>query len=134
MLRTSLPGAVTGCKRHSRRGAALIMALVVLAVVSLLMAEQVRRVLADRRHERLELLRVQTEAAADAALRTAVERLQADATWNGAVWDIPREVIPSGAVIQVEVKVQDGFVRAEAAAELEDSVVCRVTRTGRPKP
>ena len=134
MLRTSLPEAVTGCKRHSRRGAALIMALVVLAVVSLLMAEQVRRVLADRRHERLELLRVQTEAAADAALRTAVERLQADATWNGAVWDIPREVIPSGAVIQVEVKVQDGVVRAEAAAELEDSVVCRVTRTGRPKP
>lgn len=134
MLRTSLPEAVTGCKRHSRRGAALIMALVVLAVVSLLMAEQVRRVLADRRHERLELLRVQTEAAADAALRTAVERMQADATWNGAVWDIPREVIPSGAVIQVEVKVQDGVVRAEAAAELEDSVVCRVTRTGRPKP
>lgn len=134
-MNRAIPKAANAHRETQQRsGAALIMALVVLAIVSLLTIEQVRRSMADRRQERVELLRVQTGAAADAAVRTALQLLRADAGWNGAVWDIPAAAIPGGAAIQVEVKVQDGIVSATAAARLEDSVVCRVTRTEKPKP
>lgn len=113
-----------------RRGAALVMAIVVLLVISLLTAEQVRRAVADRRQERIELLRVQAEAAADAAFRAARSRLRTQADWAGAVWSLPAGTLPWAAGIQVEVRVENGAITATVTAMVDESVVCRAIRRG----
>lgn len=113
-----------------RRGVVLVMALVILLVISLLCAEQVRRALADRRQEQLELLRVQTDAAADTALKMARERLRADAGWSAAKWTIPPNALASGTTIEVDVQVLNGTINATARASVEHKLMCSTTRTG----
>lgn len=120
---------VTGIPQ-CRRGVVLVMALVVLLVISLLCAEQVRRAVADRRQEQLELLRMQTDAAADAALRMAGERLKADAAWTGAEWTVPAGVLAAETVIQVEVQVLNGSITATARARVDNNLTCSAVRTG----
>lgn len=120
---------VTGIPQ-CRRGVVLVMALVVLLVISLLCAEQVRRAVADRRQEQLELLRMQTDAAADAALRMAGERLGADAGWTGAEWTVPAGVLAAETVIQVEVQVLNGSITATARARVDNNLTCSAVRTG----
>lgn len=120
---------VTGIPQ-CRRGVVLVMALVVLLVISLLCAEQVRRAVADRRQEQLELLRMQTDAAADAALRMAGERLKADAGWTGAEWTVPAGVLAAETVIQVEVQVLNGSITATARARVDNNLTCSAVRTG----
>jgi Tfp pilus assembly protein PilX len=115
---------------RDRRGIVLVMALVVLLVISSLCAEQVRRALSDRRQEQRELLRVQTDAAADAALRLAKQRLVADAGWAGAEWTVPAGVLSAGTVITVSVQVQNGIITANARASVENNLMCSATRTG----
>ncbi|MFM7057454.1 MAG: hypothetical protein ACKO2P_11095 [Planctomycetota bacterium] len=119
-----------GCRCQNRRGVVLVMALVVLLVISLLCAEQVRRALADRRQERVELLRVQTDAVADAALRMALERRKAEAGWSGAEWTVPAGVAGAGTEIHVDVQVLNGVMTATARARVEDQLICSTTRTG----
>lgn len=120
---------VTGIPQ-CRRGVVLVMALVVLLVISLLCAEQVRRAVADRRQEQLELLRMQTDVAADAALRMAGERLKADAGWTGAEWTVPAGVLAAETVIQVEVQVLNGSITATARARVDNNLTCSAVRTG----
>lgn len=120
---------VTGIPQ-CRRGVVLVMALVVLLVISLLCAEQVRRAVADRRQEQLELLRTQTDAAADAALRMAGERLRAEAGWTGAEWTVPAGVLAAETVIQVEVQVLNGSITATARARVDNNLTCSAVRTG----
>ena len=120
---------VTGIPQ-CRRGVVLVMALVVLLVISLLCAEQVRRAVADRRQEQLELLRMQTDAVADAALRMAGEHLKADAGWTGAEWTVPAGVLAAETVIQVEVQVLNGSITATARARVDNNLTCSAVRTG----
>jgi Tfp pilus assembly protein PilX len=115
---------------RDRRGFVLVMALVVLLVISSLCAEQVRRALSDRRQEQRELLRVQTDAAADAALRLAEQRLAADAGWAGAEWTVPAGMLSAETVITVSVQVQNGIITANARASVENNLMCSATRTG----
>ncbi len=133
-MRVVVPGTcAVGLMRQNRRGVVLVMALVVLLVISLLCAEQVRRALADRRQERVELLRMQTDAVADAALRMAIERQQADGSWSGAEWTVPAEVSGAATEIKVEVQLMNGRITATARARVENNLMCSATRTGEPQ-
>lgn len=120
----------TGGNIRHRRGVVLVMALVVLLVISALCAEQVRRALSDRRQEQRELLRVQTDAVADAALRMAGQRLAADVGWAGAEWTVSAGMLSAETVITVSVQVQNGIITANARASVENNLMCSATRTG----
>ncbi len=70
----------------TRRGAAMMMALVVLLVVGLISGLSLRAILQSHRQTRAEQQRVQAEILADAALSRAISMLQKDPAWKGENW------------------------------------------------
>ena len=72
-----------------RRGAALVLAMVVLLVVSLVSAALVQSQLSAHRQSRRYADELQAHWLAEAGLARAAARLRADATYAGETWPAP---------------------------------------------
>ena len=72
-----------------RRGAASIVVIAVLVILAGIMAQQVRRVLMERRQMRNEVAYLQTEKLADAGLLLAQKSKSKDPAWLGLTWTLP---------------------------------------------
>jgi type II secretory pathway component PulK len=81
-----LPVACPPSPVSSRRGAALVMAMVALLVVSLVAAALVQSLLAAHRQSHRYADQLQAQWLAEAGLARAVAKLNADAAYPGEVW------------------------------------------------
>src|SRR4029453_16923976 len=79
------------------RGAALVMAMVALLVVTLMAAALVQALVAGHRQARRYGDQLQAQWLAEAGLARAVAILQSDATYQGEIWQAPFTMNASGA-------------------------------------
>ena len=73
-------------RQQARRGAALVMSLVVLAIAGIYISEQSRIVLMRRNQAENQGLVLQTQLMAEAGFQRAMERRRIDPTYIGETW------------------------------------------------
>ncbi len=117
-----------------RRGAASIVAIAVLVVLSGIMAQQVRRVVMERRQMRNEVTFLQAEKLADAGLLLAQKSKSKDPAWIGLIWNLPAGAIhqTNSAEVVITVQVDSCTVVARYPANAE--IPFQVTRTRKLAP
>lgn len=131
---SGLPWTGVRSGEDSRRGSVVILALVSLLLVSALMAQQVQRVLADRRNEQTQLFRLQTEKLADSAFRYAAARLRDDPQWVGDSWNLPAGTIHQTNSAAIQITVDQTTLIVTARYPVESAQTCQITRTGSITP
>ncbi len=119
---------------QSRRGAVTIVALVVLMILAGLVAQQVSRALSDRRHSRQQVLHLQTEKLAEAAIELATTSYAADPAWTGFTWNVPAGVIHQTNSAEVTIRVQEGTCTVVSRYPANTKIPFRVTRTRKLTP
>jgi len=117
----------------SRRGAALVMAMVALLVVSLVAAGLVRSLLAAHRQSHRYAHELQAQWLAEAGLARAAAKLHADAAYQGETWQA--ELAESGQVtITIEPATKKISVEAIYPIEEHRRVLARRESTLNPEP
>ncbi|MEZ6058775.1 MAG: hypothetical protein R3C19_00265 [Planctomycetaceae bacterium] len=120
-------GLVPNPAAPRRRGAITAMVLVLLLLTSLLVAQYVRRAVADRRQMKQELQYVQTQQLAGAGVRRATAAmLRGD--YNGETWTIPAGVIHQTNTATVLIRVDDSFATVVARYPSNEDLPVQVTR------
>ncbi len=124
-LRPTPQGVALGCHiaplrgcGTGRRGAIAVVALVCVAVASVVMIIAVRRALGEWKMVRLEAQQVQCRWLAESALDRAAARLASDAKYAGEVWKIPARSLSGKEDVGKEDKAKDG---GGAAVKIEVS-------------
>lgn len=117
-----------------RRGAVTIVALVVLMILAGLIAQHVNRALGDRRHSRQQVLHLQTEKLAEAAMTLAVQSYSADPAWTGFTWKVPAGSIHQTNSAEVTIGVQDGTCTVISRYPANTDIPYQVTRTRKLTP
>ncbi len=112
----------------SRKGVISAMALAVLVVVSLLVAQYIRRTVEDRRYSRSEIERAQTEYLAEAGLQIARSSLKKDQSWSGTQWELPKGTISKTKFGRVTISVTDGICTVIAVFPADTPTPVQVTR------
>jgi type II secretory pathway component PulK len=117
-----------------RRGAALLIILVVFAVTMALAGVWTRRTLTAHRGQRLAAERLQVRWLAEAGVRRAAAQLSADGAYDGEEWTIPGGDLKlagsAGVLIRVELVDSDGRFRLTARARYpQDDVRVQFTKT-----
>ena len=112
-----------------RRGAASIVAIAVLVILAGIMAQQVRRVLMERRQMRNEVAYLQTEKLAEAGLLLAQKSKSKDPAWLGLTWNLPPGAIHQTNSAEVVIKVQDDSYTVVARYPANAEIPFQVTRT-----
>lgn len=105
---------------RSRRGTALVAALIALTIVGILGGVLVRRGLDSNRRAALSAREAQTEALWQSGLDRARARLAADPQYNGETWAIPAAALggrSSGKITIRVAAVADGPAHATIQAE-----------------
>jgi hypothetical protein len=118
----------------NRRGVAIVVGLVCLAMASVLMAVILRIVVIQRGAARDEVRRVQAALLVDSALERAGRRLAADPDYSGETWKITPDVLGGrhGAVVRIEVDAsgEDSRQRlVRVVADYPDDPVDRVRKS-----
>lgn len=124
----------TACTHCSRRGAASIVALAVLAIFAGVMAQQTRRVLMERRQIRNEVAYLQTEKLADAGMLLARKSKADDAAWMGLTWNLPAGAIHQTNSAVVVITVQEDSCTVVARYPSNTEIPFQVTRTRKLTP
>jgi type II secretory pathway component PulK len=104
----------------SRRGAALVVALVCLLIVMALLGTMLVGALRSGRQLRVERDRRQCELLLQAGLDRAALSLAADASYAGEAWDVPAAEIGVSGVGQVTIHVSrpgEGYPQIRVRAE-----------------
>lgn len=91
----------------SRRGGALVIALVLLTVASLLGVVVVRSVIAHARQLQRTPWRLQAEALAEAGLNRAAVQLRASPDYAGETWQIPAADLGEHFAARVDIRRSD---------------------------
>lgn len=117
-----------------RRGAASIVAIAVLVILAGIMAQQVRRVLMERRQMRNEVAYLQTEKLADAGLLLAQKSKSKDPAWLGLTWNLPPGSIHQTNSAEVVITVQDDSCTVVARYPANAEIPFQVTRTRKLAP
>lgn len=117
-----------------RRGVALPMALVALALIAILFGVALKRTAGERRLIRAEERALQADWLAESGLERAAARLGRDADYHGETWSIPAEALggPDGAEVFIEVEAVDGrpdLRRVRARADYPVDAPRRARRT-----
>ncbi len=93
---------------HSdRRGAALIVALVLLMLIGMVSAAFVRAGVARRRQSAMAERRAQADWLAESALDRAAVRLESDDTYDGETWNIPADDLGGRGTAAVRIEVEN---------------------------
>ena len=87
-----------------RRGAVLLVALVAIAIASVIFLSLLRLSVADRRRVETELWAGQAMWLAESGLERAAARLAADAAYEGETWHLPADLL--GTLYEGVVKIQ----------------------------
>ncbi|RLT08692.1 MAG: hypothetical protein DWI22_07490 [Planctomycetota bacterium] len=117
-----------------RRGAASIVVIAVLVILAGIMAQQVRRVLMERRQMRNEVAYLQTEKLADAGLLLAQKSKSKDPAWLGLTWNLPPGSIHQTNSAEVVITVQDDSCTVVARYPANAEIPFQVTRTRKLAP
>ena len=123
-LRSS-PEPVTS---HPRRGGISVVAMVVLLVTSLLIAQYVRRAINDRRQTRVEADRIQAESLAEAGLLVAAKAVSKDPAWTGTQWNLSAGVVHQTNTGSVVISFKDGLCTVVARYPANSKSPIQVTR------
>jgi type II secretory pathway component PulK len=105
-------------QRAGRRGVALFLLLVFLALAAIFMTGWLTSAAAERRAGRLAEDRLQAAWLAESAVERAAAQLARDDEYQGETWQIPADQLAGGksAVITIKIERENGQV-AEASAE-----------------
>ena len=117
-----------------RCGAASIVAIAVLVVLAGIMAQQVRRVLMERRQMRNEVAYLQTEKLADAGQMLAQKSKSKDPAWRGFTWILPPGSIHQTNSAEVMITVQEDSCTVVARYPANAEIPFQVTRTRKMAP
>ncbi|MBC7965377.1 MAG: hypothetical protein H7Z17_05560 [Fuerstia sp.] len=117
-----------------RRGAASIVAIAVLVILAGIMAQQVRRVLMERRQMRNEVAYLQTEKLADAGFMLARKSRSKDPAWTGFTWNLPPGSIHQTNSAEVVITVQDDSCTVVARYPVNAEIPFQITRTRKLAP
>ena len=131
--RRIIPG-ITQRGTVPRGGAASIVAIAVLVVLAGIMAQQVRRVLMERRQLRNEVSHMQAVKLADAGLMLAAYARAEDPQWDGMTWTLPPGTIHHANSAEVAISVQDQTCTVVARYPANAEIPFRVTRTRKLSP
>lgn len=101
--RDACPGRLVR-PRSSRKGGALVIALVLLTVASLLGIVVVRSVIAHARQLQRTPWRLQAEALAEAGLNRAAAQLRVAPDYTGETWQIPAAELGEHFAARVEIR------------------------------
>lgn len=119
---------------HRRRAIVTVMVVMVLLLMSALLAEFVRRAVADRRQMRQELLYRQTILLAEAG----IERLQhlrlTDPNYAGETWNVPAGIVHQTNAGTVVISLKDDIATVTAQYPSQLVTPLRVTRSIRLSP
>lgn len=90
----------------TRRGAALIIALVCIVILMFLLTSVLQFALMRRKASTLQINRAQASCLAESGVRLATARLAADPNYSGQTWEISPESLQGeyGATVAIEVK------------------------------
>lgn len=131
-------GSGTQCVLAPRRGALLIMALICLAIASLLTAALIQAMILSQRQLVIEEDRVQAEWLARSALGHAWNRLQRQSSLSPETWNLTSKDLDAQAAATINIEVRNDA--ADAATRVITvyveyapvaSRVIRATRTAR---
>lgn len=125
------------CPRPSpvaRRGAASIVAVAVLVVLAGIMAQQVRRVLMERRQMQNEIAHLQAEKLAEAGLMLARQKRAADPNWISVTWTLPPGKIHKTNSAEVVIYMQENNCTVVARYPANTEIPFQVTRTRKMSP
>ena len=96
---------------QTRRGAALLVAIVLLAVLGLVAATTLPQLLRDRQESRMSLVREQAERLRDDALRKSEVQRESDSEFSGETLELGPDQQPFPGTFQVTTTFQnDRFV------------------------
>ena len=93
---------------HCRRGAAALIILAVFAITITLAGVWAKRVVTQRRSQRLAEDHVQADWLAEAGVRRAAAQLTVDADYKGEEWRIPAGVLGRPGSATVVIRVEAG--------------------------
>ncbi|MEJ7595696.1 MAG: hypothetical protein WKF77_29650 [Planctomycetaceae bacterium] len=122
------------CDRPARRGAASVVAIAVLVILAGIMAQQVRRVLMERRQMRNEVAYLQTEKLAEAGMMLAQKLKSSDPAWAGLTWNLPPGSIHQTNTAEVVITVQDDSCSVIARYPVNAEIPFHDTRTRKFAP
>ena len=117
-----------------RRGAASIVAIAVLVILSGIMAQQVRRVLMERRQMRNEVVYLQAAKLGEAGILLAAEARTKDPAWNGMTWTLPPGTIHQTNSAEVVISVQEQTCTVVSRYPANADIPFQVTRTRKLSP
>ncbi len=118
----------------ARRGAASIVAIAVLVILAGIMAQQVRRVLMERRQMRNEVAYLQTEKLAEAGIMLAQKSKSKDPAWMGLTWNLPPGSIHQTNSAEVVITVNGDSCSVIARYPVNAEIPFQVTRTRKLAP
>lgn len=109
---------------RSRRGATLILSLVVLILVTALVGSMAAAIVNAHKRSRIGRLNAQVACLADAAVSRAVARLARDPAYSGETWEIPADQLDGDGharltiVVAREVGDRPDYPTVQVRAEL----------------
>ena len=117
-----------------RAGIVTVMVLLVLILIAGLIAEFVRRAVADRRQFRAEHQHQQATLLVEAGIRRLRASRTADDSYAGETWQIPAGVVHDSNTGSVEISIADNTAVVTASYPANQDIPFRVTRSVRLSP
>ena len=108
---------------HQRRGAALIIAVVLLAILGIVAGIVVPQIVRDRQNARLDLLRTQAQQLLDDALRNAEGKRESNPEFAGETLTLGPDVQPFPGTFRITTRLENDAFSAEV--EYHDENDCR---------
>jgi type II secretory pathway pseudopilin PulG len=106
-----------------RRGAALIITLVLLTLIGVVASMTLPQILRDRQEARMELLRTQSRQLLDDALRNAEAKRQSDSEFSGETFTLGPDHQPFPGTFLITTKYQDDRFNAEVEYRHEKGTI-----------
>lgn len=89
--------------RLRRKGMVVLTVLVALIVMGTFLSLGLRLLVTQRAHLRRESVSIQGTVLADSALQRAKLRLNEDPQFSGETWEIPKEKLEGGGVVEIRI-------------------------------
>ena len=112
----------------NRRGAVLIVALVLLAVLGIVAGVALPQILRDRQENRKALVRIQSQQLLDDALRNAEAKRRSDSAFSGETLTLGPEHQPFPGTFQVTTRLEDDAFTGEVEYRNEEGKILYTTQ------